>query len=292
MRKFLKKNGFNLIMLIIFLVGTAVVSYPAISDWYNSRLQSRVVSNYKDIVSTSQNLEQLKAAARAYNEQLYNGGANIAANESASDVYNDILNIAGDGVIGYIDIPIINQELPIYHGTEADVLQVAVGHAENSSFPIGGENTHALLLGHRGLPTARLFNDLDQLVKGDYFEIHVLDEVLVYEVYQIEIVEPVELDKLHIEDGEDLVTLITCTPYGINTHRLLIHGRRIDAERQKEIIYADARKINPAYAAITIGIILWAMTMVLILYYATRYRGRSLSRQERIRRNEIMDKYR
>lgn len=292
MKQFLKKHGFNLTMLIIFLIGTAIVAYPTISDYHNSKVQSKVISEYKEAIDNSKELEQIKAAARIYNDALYTSqkyGKPIANQVAA---YDDVLNVAKNGVMGYIDIPIINVELPVYHGTEDDILRVAVGHAENSSVPIGGENTHCLLLGHRGLPTARLFNDIDQLIKGDYFELHILDEVLVYEVYKIQVVEPSELNKLRIEKGKDLVTLITCTPYGINTHRLLVHAKRISRHRQSELIYADARKINPAYATIAIGIFLWSFTMFLIIYTSSKNLRSKISRKELLRRNAIIDKYR
>ena len=292
MKKFFKEHGFNLIMLIIFLTGIAIVAYPTLSDYWNSRVQSKVISNYKQMVSnSSENLQQIKTAAQIYNQTLFNVQNTGASSEGIAS-YDEILNIAGDSVMGYIEIPVISVELPIYHGTEDKILQVAVGHSENSSVPVGGENTHAVLLGHRGLPSARLFNDLDQLTTGDYFEIHVLDEVLCYEIYKIETVEPKELNNLRIKAGEDIVTLVTCTPYGINTHRLLVHGRRIEMENVRPLVGSEGRRINKAYVAIAIGLVLWCVTMGTVMYISSRRQRVKISREEYIRRYNIISKYR
>ncbi len=294
MKEFIKKHCFNIIMAIIFILGIAVVAYPTISDYWNSRVQTKAIGDYRRSVENANaaELEKLKFAAQLYNESLYEcQTAGRPAAESASD-YESVLNINGDGVMGYIEIPLISVELPIYHGTADDILRVAVGHSPSSSLPSGGANTHAVLLGHRGLPTARLFNDLDQLSHGDYFEIYTLGDVLTYEIYKIETVEPKDLNKLRIESGEDLVTLVTCTPYGINSHRLLIHGKRIDSKiNSKLLIYSEARKVNTAYVAVAVGIVLWVLAMIVIMYISSRWSRSKLSRDEIIRRREILAKY-
>lgn len=281
-------------MAIVFIVGVAVVAYPTVSDYWNSKVQTKAIGEYRRSVENANaaELEKLKFAAQLYNTSLYDcqtlGRPGL---ESVSD-YESVLNINGDGVMGYIEIPLISVELPIYHGTDDDILRVAVGHSPASSLPCGGENTHSVLLGHRGLPTARLFNDLDQLSNGDYFEIYTLGEVLTYEVYKIETVEPEELNKLRIEGGEDLVTLVTCTPYGINSHRLLINGRRVDTKDSgRRLVYSEARKVNTAYVAAAVGIVLWMLAMIVVMYFSSRWSGSKLSRDEIMRRREILAKY-
>lgn len=293
MKEFIKRNYLNIILLIIFFVGVSLVIYPTVSDYWNSRVQSKAISDYKNTVNNASNsdLERMKLEAVFYNQDLYNRQQNGTPISDDTVNYDDVLNINGDGIMGYIVIPTIGVELPIYHGTEDKVLQVATGHAKASSVPIGGENTHAVILGHRGLPSARLFNDLDQLEKGDYIEIHVLDEVLYYEVYDVLIVEPEELNSLRIVSGEDIVTLVTCTPYGINTHRLLIHTRRVDVKDENQLIFSEARKIDKAYVAIIMGIVLWIFAMIILLYVSSKRRIRKISREEHLRRCEILDKY-
>lgn len=280
-------------MAIIFILGIAVVAYPTVSDYWNSRVQTKAIGDYRRSVENANaaELEKMKLGARFYNRSLFEcQTAGRPAAESASD-YESVLNINGDGIMGYLVIPTIDVELPIYHGTEDSILRVAAGHSPSSSVPVGGENTHAVILGHRGLPSARLFNDLDQLEKGDYFEIHVLDETLCYEVSDISIVEPKELAELRIISGKDLVTLVTCTPYGINTHRLLINGKRVESTEIDLLIYSEARRINKAYVAIAVGLVLWTAAMTVLLYVSSKYKTRRLSREEYLRRRKILDKY-
>ena len=292
MKKFIKEHKFNLIMIILILIGIAIVAYPTISDYWNSKVQSKAISDYEDKVrSAGAELQKYKADAQIYNQALYNLQKFGSPVGDYVKKYEDILNISENGMMGYIEIPLIDVKLPIYHGTDDDVLQVAIGHNSDSSVPVGGKNTHAVLLGHRGLPSARLFNDIDQMTKGDYFELHILDEVLTYEVYKVEIVRPEELSKLRIVDGEDIVTLVTCTPYGVNTHRLLVYGKRIDNKNGKTLIFAEARKTNPTYVAIAMGVVLWIMVMSLILYWSNKTLHKSISRKESIRRREILENY-
>lgn len=293
MKKFLKEHCFNIIMMIIFLIGIAIVAYPTVSDYWNSKVQSKAISDYKNTVSKTANSElaRIKTAALLYNQALYNSQQSGKPVSEGTADYEDVLNINGDGIMGYLVIPTIDVELPVYHGTEDSILRVAAGHSPSSSVPAGGENTHAVILGHRGLPSARLFNDLDQLEKGDYFEIHVLNDTLCYEVCDITIVEPKELADLRIISGEDIVTLVTCTPYGINTHRLLVQGKRVETTEVDLLIYSEARRINKAYVAIAVGIVLWTLSMIVLLYVSSRYKTRRLSREEYLRRRAILDKY-
>ena len=230
----------------IFLAGLSVMLYPTFSNWWNQRHQTRAVANYKEAVAEMDNdeTEQILAEAHAYNEQLAQLYAPFT-NFDAIPGYDDILNISGTGVMGYVSIPNINVELPIYHGTSEGVLQIATGHIQGSSLPVGGSSTHAVISGHRGLPSARLFTDLDQIVEGDTFTINVLNEVYTYEVERILIILPTETDKLAILPGEDIVTLMTCTPYGVNSHRLLIRGHRIETIYDKKIkVGADALQVD------------------------------------------------
>lgn len=220
----------NIILIAIFVVGLSLVLYPSFANYWNSFTQSRAVASYIEAVSNldDDKYQELWDAAIAYNESLRErSNGYILTNEQQAQ-YESLLNASGLGIMGYIQIPSINVNLPIYHGTSDGVLQVAVGHIEWSSLPVGGEGTHCVLSGHRGLPSARLFTDLDELQVGDYFTLNVLDETLTYEVDQIRIVEPNEVTTLAIEEDKDYITLVTCTPYGINTHRLLVRGHRID----------------------------------------------------------------
>ncbi|OPZ21028.1 MAG: Sortase family protein [Firmicutes bacterium ADurb.BinA205] len=230
----------------IFLAGLSVMLYPTFSNWWNQRHQTRAVASYKEAVAQMDNgeTEQLLNEAHAYNEQL---AKLYAPFTNFADIpgYDDILNISGTGIMGYVSIPNINVELPIYHGTSEGVLQIAAGHIQGSSLPVGGESTHAVISGHRGLPSARLFTDLDQIVEGDTFTINVLNEVYTYEVERILVILPTETDKLAIFPGEDIVTLMTCTPYGVNSHRLLIRGHRIETIYDKKIkVGADALQVD------------------------------------------------
>ncbi len=230
----------NIIIALIFLAGLSVLLYPAVSDYVNELHSSRVIANYDDSIqnlSEEDYTKELEAAAEynAYLTAFSNlSAAAMAETEREDSLYESLLNVGGDGIMGVINIPAIDVRLPIYHGTSESVLQVAVGHYEGSSLPIGGESTHAILTGHRGLPSAKLFTDLDRLEVDDVFYIKVLGEILEYKIDQIETVLPSELDSLSIAPGEDYVTLVTCTPYGINSHRLLIRGARIEYDGNYE----------------------------------------------------------
>lgn len=227
----------DILPLLVILAGLLVLLYPTISNFLIEQNASRAVASYDAtaVDMGQEQREQMLADARAYNDALAaSSGVGTPASEGGEPAqvgetlaYEDLLNLNGDGMMGYIIIPKMNVELPIYHTVEERVLQVGVGHMESSSLPVGGESTHAALSGHRGLPSAKLFTDLDQMEEGDQFYIKILGETLAYEVHSIETVLPTETESLAIQPGEDLVTLITCTPYGINSHRLLVHAHRI-----------------------------------------------------------------
>lgn len=211
------------------LVGVGLVLYPALSDLWNEHVQSRVVMSYVEATDGMDGAAKrdMIDAACAYNDWLAESGNRWRQTEEEASEYESLLNVTDAGVMGYIEIPKIDVKLPIYHGTSEAVLTSGVGHLEGSSLPVGGRGTHAVVSGHRGLPSARLFTDIDQLAIGDTFYVHVLDEVLAYEVDQILTVEPDDLSALAIDEDADLCTLVTCTPYGVNTHRLLVRGQRV-----------------------------------------------------------------
>jgi len=237
----MKKNKSTIILILVFFVGLSVMLYPTLSDYVNQLHQSRAVATYAEDVDnlTDADYSAYFDAADAFNAQ-------VAANENALyrpdqlTGYNDTLDITGTGIMGYITISKIGVELPIYHGTSDGVLQIAAGHLEGTSLPVGGESTHAVISAHRGLPSAKLFTNLDQLEVGDTFTITVLDRVLTYEVDKISIVLPTETDELKIAEGKDYVTLMTCTPYGINTHRLLVRGERTEYIPPEELAEQNA----------------------------------------------------
>lgn len=236
----------TIILILIFLVGLSLLLYPTVSDYWNSLHQSRAIAEYVEQVANldDESYEQLWTEAENYNKSLLQKENRYELSEAEKKEYESLLNVSKDGVMGYVEVPAISCSLPIYHGTNEAVLQIAVGHIEGSSLPTGGKGTHCVLSGHRGLPSAKLFTDLDKLVVGDTFMLHILDETLTYEVDQILIVEPYEMDALEIEEDKDYCTLITCTPYGINTHRLLVRGHRIENQGSDVRVTADAMQID------------------------------------------------
>ena len=234
----------NAVLVLVLLIGLSLLLYPSFSDWWNSRVQTQAIATYTQQITKMDNEEYEKVwqSAVTYNQSLLDRPNTFTLTDEQRAAYDSELNFANNGVMGYVEIPSIDVHLPIYHGTEETVLSVAIGHLDWTSLPTGGENTHCVISGHRGLPSARLFTDLDQLAVGDYFMLNVLDAVLTYEVDQIRIVEPQETDDLLIQEGKDLCTLVTCTPYGINSHRLLVRGHRVDnLEQAQDVrITADA----------------------------------------------------
>ena len=274
----MKKNRSNIILILIFLVGLSVMLYPTVSDYINQKNQSRAVASYSEEVENLSDVDYQAYfdAADDYNRRLAETPDAFYRPEEVSG-YTDTLDVSGTGIMGYITISKIGVELPIYHGTSDGVLQVAAGHLEGSSLPVGGAGTHAVISAHRGLPSAKLFTNLDELEAGDTFTITVLDRVLTYEVDQISIVLPTETDLLQPVEGKDYVTLMTCTPYGINTHRLLVRGKRIEnAENQKHIrVTADALRIEPIIVAPAL-----AVPMLLVMLAVPHLRKRKNQREE------------
>lgn len=249
----IKKNFTNIILILMLLAGLSLLIYPSFSDYWNSKHQTRAIANYTEFVAKldEKDYEEIWTAARAYNQNLNKRDNAYFLSDEQMAEYNRLLNIAGDGIMGYIEIPKIDCSLPIYHGVEDSVLQVAIGHIEWSSLPVGGESSHCVMSGHRGLPSAKLFTHLDRLIEGDLFMMSILDEVLTYEVDQVLIVEPDDISALGIEEGKDYCTLVTCTPYGINSHRLLVRGHRVENQEVAKTVRvtADAVRIEPVMVA-------------------------------------------
>lgn len=272
----MKKHFFSIVILIMFIVGLSVLLYPAISEYINSKHASRVISEYNEKLSDSSEseLNELFAEAENYNKRIRDNPSAFFE-PSLIGGYEDVLDITGTGIMGYIDIDKINVELPIYHGIRKEVLQIGAGHLTGTSLPVGGESTHCVLSGHRGLPSARLFTDLDELEIGDTFTINVLDRRFTYEVDQIKTVLPEEYDDLRIVDGKDYCTLLTCTPYGINTHRLLVRGVRIENDENKIMgvfVRNEAFRIDPLIVAPIAAVPLLVITFTLIFISDKRNR--------------------
>ncbi|MGN0993934.1 MAG: class C sortase [Butyricicoccus sp.] len=265
----MRKHLSTIILILVFLTGLSLLLYPTVSDYWNSLHQSRAIAAYAEQVAglDDNTYELLWADAQAYNATLPGKVNRFVLTDEERARYESLLNVSGNGILGYIEIPSIKCSLPIYHGTDEGVLQIAVGHIEGSSLPVGGEGTHCVLSGHRGLPSAKLFTDLDQLDRGDTFLMRILDETLTYEVDQILIVEPHEIDALEIEPGQDYCTLITCTPYGINTHRLLVRGHRVEnqAEAKTVRVTADAMQIEPVLVAPAVAAPMLLLLLIWVL---------------------------
>ena len=260
----LKRQIPNIIFGLIFLVGLCIFLYPSVSNYINSKHQSRAVSNYQEAIAsiTEEDYDKLWNEAIKYNEELAQRPMSFKLTDEQLAEYNKIMDPTGTGVIGTIEIENIGVNLPIYHGTEENVLQVGIGHLEGTSFPTGTPTTHAILSGHRGLPSSKLFTDLDQMIEGDTFLLHIMNKTFAYQVDQINIVLPEETQDLAIVDGKEYVTLVTCTPYGVNTHRLLVRAKRVDYnEETKLIVPADATRYNNMIVAPFI-----AAPMILLLF--------------------------
>lgn len=251
-----KKGNFSTFLLILLLImGLSLLLYPTVSEAWNTRYHRRTIDNYTNLVSTVDidEYQEIWQDAIDFNQQRQLAEEAFFLTDPEMAQYETLLNLTDDGLMGYIEIPTIGVKLAVYHGTSDAVLQVGVGHLEWSSLPVGGASTHCVLSGHRGLPSARLFTDLDQLREGDVFILHIMDEILTYEVDQILIVLPSESDALLMEEGKDLCTLVTCTPYGVNSHRLLVRGHRVEnaAQTVQVRVTADALRVEPlAIAAV------------------------------------------
>ena len=258
------------ILVLLMLIGIGIMSYPTVSDWWNSFHATRAIASYSNAVESmdTEKLNEMIQAAHDYNERLLKKANPYSMTEEEQKEYNSLLDLSGTGIMGYITIKSIGVYIPIYHGVDESVLQIAIGHIDWSSLPVGGESTHAVVSGHRGLPSAKLFTDLDQLREGDTFNITVLNQMITYEVDQIRIVEPGDISELTIAPGKDYCTLVTCTPYGINTHRLLIRGFRVENEAGELVVPAEAFRI-PNYItipAIAIPLLFLSLVVALIVY--------------------------
>lgn len=271
-----KRTGspITLLLILILLAGVSLLLYPTVSDYWNSFHQSRAIASYAEQVAKidPDTYKQLWADAQAYNRSLIGKVGRYDMTDEERAKYESLLNVSGNGIIGYIEIPSINCSLPIYHGTDEAILQIAVGHIEGTSLPVGGSGTHCVISGHRGLPSARLFTDLDKMVEGDTFMMRVLDETLTYEVDQIRIVLPDEMDDLEIEEGKDYCTLVTCTPYGINSHRLLVRGHRVEnqEEAQATRVTSDAIQIEPLIIAPIVALPMLLALLIVLLVSGTK----------------------
>ena len=254
----MKKKAGNLVIGIIFLAGLSLLLYPFVANQWNNYRQKQLISGYEQAVSEKEAAEGIdydaeRKKAEDYNEALLPcvlpDSVALAESSGVDPVYMNTLNIAGDEMMGSVEIPKINIKIPIYHTTEEEVLNKGAGHLEGSSLPVGGANTHAVISAHRGLPSASLFTDLDQMKVGDHFLLHVLDETLCYEVDKISVVKPEDTSALAVEDGQDLVTLLTCTPYGVNTERLLVRGHRVpyveeEVKEEKTVLSGSSLHTN------------------------------------------------
>ena len=263
----IKKHLSTIVLFLVFFIGLCLLLYPTVADWWNSFHQSRAVQSYvEEVASMSEDqYQELWNEAWEYNRSLVDRPNDYIISDEQKEKYEHILNVTGNGIMGYVEVPSVDVTLPVYHGTSEGVLQIALGHLEWSSLPVGGEGSHSVISGHRGLPRAKLFTDLDQLKEGDIFWIRILDEVLTYEVDQIRIVEPSEAEDLLPVDGQDYCSLVTCTPYGINSHRLLVRGHRIETTEEilMQIVTADAIQIDPVVVAPFV-----AMPMLFVLLVA------------------------
>ena len=268
----MRKHKTVIFLTLGFLVGICILLYPAFSDFWNSKTQSRAISDYESVLDNLDENEYsaIFERAHAYNKALYETNYPLMDYKNVPGYY-DTLRITDNDMIGYLKIDRIGVELPIYHGTSDDVLNRGVGHLEGSSLPIGGENTHSIMSAHRGLPSSKLFTDLDRMEIGDTFQIIILDQVLTYQVDFIKVIEPTDVSDLQIIEGGDYCTLFTCTPYGINTHRLLVRGVRIETIKEKPIIYVsnEAFRIEPLLVTPAVAA---PMLLVLLIHLLVKYR--------------------
>ncbi len=269
----MKKYWLNIILIIIFIIGLSLLIYPTVGNYINTLHQTQSVADYVEDISqiSESKYEEMKEQVRNYNESLKSNRQDFINGESVSEKYKSLLNIGDNGMIGYITIDKMGVQIPIYHGTSETVLSNGVGHLEGSSLPLGGIGTHCVLTGHRGVPTSELFTNLDMLDTGDTFTITVLDELLTYEIDKISIVEPDDDSLLGIDENKDYVTLLTCTPYAVNTHRLLVRGKRIDSKNTLSLsITADAVQINSNLVALFIAVPALAIFILCVVVNGAR----------------------
>ena len=278
-----KKFG-NLILVLRMLIGVGLLVYPTFSDWWNSFHQTRAIAGYTAAVANMdrEEFDRMWAEAEAFNTYLSQKSGRFNLSEQELETYNSILDVTGTGIMGYIDIPSIKISLPVYHGTDEAILQIALGHIIGTSFPIGGEGSHCAVSGHRGLPSAKLFTDIDKLQAGDKFLLQVLDRTLTYEVDQIRIVLPQELQDLEIDPYSDYCTLITCTPYGVNTHRLLVRGHRVDNDNTDATrVTADAMRFEPVIVAPLVAAPILFILLIYVLISTSRWNKRRTAKRSK-----------
>ena len=265
----MKKHMSTIFLCLILLIGLSLLLYPTFSNWWNSFHSSQAISTYSEQVANldDNKYNEIWNAAWEYNQKLLERHNSYVLSEETLKTYRELLNINDSGVMGYVEIPSLGVALPVYHGTDDAVLQVAVGHLEWTSLPVGGESAHCVVSGHRGLPSARLFTDLDKMAIGDIFWFRILDEILTYEVDQIRIVKPDETEDLLVEEGKDLCTLVTCTPYGINSHRLLVRGHRVENQEVAKTVRvtADAMQIAPVIVAPFLAAPVLVLLMIMLI---------------------------
>ena len=268
----MKNNKIGILFVLMLFVGVCGLLYPSVSQYWNSKTQTRAVENYRDILDSlkPEDYEVYFKEAERYNEDLRELGFPLTDYQELQG-YNEILNISKTGMMGYISIPKLSVELPLYHGISAEVLNVACGHIEGTSLPVGGEGTHSVLSAHRGLPHARLFTELDKMELGDTFQITILNKTVTYQVDQIKVVRPDEIDDIQIVEGEDLCTLLTCTPYGINSHRLLVRGQRIENAAPPLYVTSGAYRIDSLVAT---PIVAAPILLFLLIFLMVKYRDK------------------
>lgn len=289
----MREKIFTGILLLVLYVGLSLLLYPTVADWWNSMNQTKVINDYTSQVEgmNDQAYEEELQKAYDYNATLLHKDNYWRLSEEEEKVYNNLLDVTDNGIMAYVEIPQIGVKLPIYHGTESVILQTAIGHIEYTSLPVGGESTHMVISGHRGLPSARLFTDLDQLVVGDRFQIHVLKELLTYEIDQILTVLPDEMDSLAIEEGQDYCTLVTCTPYGVNDHRLLVRGHRVENTDIQVRITSDVERVDEFVVAIAFMIPLFLILFIIEKIIKRVKKSRRKKRANSISRHKASQKH-
>ena len=285
----MKRDKVGILLVLMLFIGVCVLLYPSLSQYWNSKTQTRAVENYQDILDSlkEEDYSALFKQAEDYNAALFQLEDPLY-DFSQLEGYGEILDVSGTGIMGYISIPKIGIELPVYHGTSPEVLNIACGHLQGTSFPVGGENTHPLLSAHRGLPHARLFTDLDKMEIGDVFTFTVLDRVVTYQVDQIKVIRPDEIDDVRIIEGEDHCTLLTCTPYGINSHRLLVRGTRIENAAPVLHVTSNAYRIDSLVATPVVAApILLVLLIILMIKYRDKGSKPLISKEEEEWSNEF-----
>ena len=283
----MKSKITNIILVVILLAGFSLMLYPAVSEYVNSKHQSRAIQSYEEAVSSGMSedtIDRFFADAEDYNQRLSQTEGAFYHPDTVRG-YSETLNVTGTGIMGYITIDKINVELPLYHSVDVNVLQIAVGHLPGTSLPVGGAGTHSVLSGHRGLPSSKLFTDLDKLETGDLFYITILNKVFTYQVDQVKTVLPVDVDDLQPARGKDYCTLMTCTPYGINSHRLLVRGVRVDSEEEKATLYIanEGYQIDPIIVAPVIAAPVILLLVAMVMIQSTLVKRRLLAERKRLR---------